>query len=84
MIAKAGRDLGKCFIVLSVENQFLYLCDGKSRKVDTPKKKKIKHAEFAGTAADYIRTRLQEGGITNKDIRRAVSEFVRGVTAEKH
>ena len=46
--AIAGRDKGDCFIVTSQEENFVYLCDGKSRKVSNPKKKKIKHIKPLG------------------------------------
>ena len=36
----AGRDQGKLFIVLAVEGEYLLLADGKSRKVESPKRKK--------------------------------------------
>ena len=35
----AGRDQGKLFIVLAVEGEYLLLADGKSRKVESPKRK---------------------------------------------
>ena len=41
--ASKGRDAGECFIVISSEDNYLYLCNGKTRKVSSPKKKKIKH-----------------------------------------
>lgn len=81
VIAVSGREKGKCFVVLSVENQFLYLCDGKNRKVSKPKKKKIKHIEYAGTASSDVCQKLQSG-ITDKAIRRALSEFRGNLTAE--
>ncbi len=81
VIAVSGREKGKCFVVLSVENQFLYLCDGKNRKVSKPKKKKIKHIEYAGTSSSDVCQKLQSG-ITDKAIRRALSEFRGNLTAE--
>lgn len=81
VIAASGREKGKCFVVLSVENQFLYLCDGKNRKVSNPKKKKIKHIEYAGPANIDVCEKLQDG-ITDKVIRRALSEFKGNLTAE--
>ena len=40
----AGRDKGDLFIVLSREGDFVYLANGELRKVDHPKKKKLKHS----------------------------------------
>ena len=36
----AGRDKGKLFVVLAVEGEYLLLADGKSRKLESPKRKK--------------------------------------------
>ena len=49
----AGRDQGKLFVVLAVEGEYLLLADGKSRKVESPKRKKRRHVLFV--AADESR-----------------------------
>ena len=43
VISKVGRDSGKTFLVLKVENNFVYIVNGKERKVSNPKKKNVKH-----------------------------------------
>ena len=43
MLSKAGRDAGRRFIVLRVEEPFCYIADGDLRKAEKPKKKKILH-----------------------------------------
>ena len=52
--ATKGRDSGKCFIVITAKDNYLYLCDGKSRKVSNPKKKKIKHVLLKRAHATQI------------------------------
>ena len=46
----AGRDKGDLFIVLSREGDFVYLANGELRKVDHPKKKKLKHLQGTNSA----------------------------------
>ena len=42
--SKKGRDEGKVFVVIGIiDKDYLYLVDGKLRKLDRPKKKKVKH-----------------------------------------
>ena len=82
VIATSGKDMGKCFVVLSVENQFVYLCNGKNRKVSNPKKKKIKHVEFAVQATDQVCRMLQTNELTDKAVRRAISQLKGYITAE--
>ena len=39
-----GRDKGRYFAVMElIDKDFVLICDGKKRKTDKPKKKKIKH-----------------------------------------
>lgn len=72
----AGRDKGKLFAVLAVEGEYLLLADGKSRKVEAPKRKKRRHVLFV--AADQ--TRLSEKiksneKITNSELRRTLAGY---------
>lgn len=74
--ATKGRDMGKCFIVITAKDNYLYLCDGKNRKVSNPKKKKIKHVESTGVYDEFIVNRLLgENELTNKEVRYSLSKF---------
>ncbi len=71
-----GRDAGKCFIVVSQDGDYLYICNGKSRKVTAPKKKKIKHVRFTGRRDEVVLSKLlQQEEVTNNEIRRAVRRY---------
>lgn len=75
--ASAGRDEGKCFIVLSRVDNYLYLCDGKSRKVSNPKKKKIKHVRLTGDKDEFIVNKLETvGKLTNKEVRYSLNNYL--------
>lgn len=42
--SKKGRDEGKVFVITEIiDDDFLFIVDGKLRKLDRPKKKKVKH-----------------------------------------
>ena len=67
----AGRDKGGFFVVLSVEGGYAYLCDGKRRPLDRPKKKKQIHLSETNTV-------VQDQSIeTNREILKALSGFYR-------
>ncbi len=73
----AGRDKGKCFIILSADDKYVYLCNGKGRKVTTPKKKSVKHISFTGEKSDFIKGKAFENKeITNNEIKREISKFL--------
>ena len=72
----AGRDKGKPFFVLETEGDFLLLADGKTRKLERPKRKKRKHtafqARFDCRAAEKIRSGEK---LTNSELRRTLAQF---------
>ena len=73
----AGRDKGKCLIVLFVDDTFLYVCDGKRRKVDIPKKKNIKQLSYTGEFDSFILDKLsKDEKPTNKEIKQSIKNFL--------
>lgn len=51
--SKAGRDKGIFFVVLEVlDSQYLLIVDGKVRRLNRPKKKKIKHLMMTNKFVD--------------------------------
>ena len=74
--ANAGRDAGKYFIVLSAKDGYLHLCDGKSRKTDSLKKKNVKHVLLTGVCDVNIQDKLKRGEeVTNRQVRESVSKY---------
>lgn len=47
--AKAGRDKGGFFIVIDFNEKEAFICNGKRRKLNKPKKKNIKHLAMTNT-----------------------------------
>lgn len=71
--SKAGRDVGKKFIILDIiDNEYVYISDGDLRKVEKPKKKKLKHLKFTEMFSQKMRDKLlkSEKKISNSDIRK--------------
>ncbi|MBQ3264870.1 MAG: KOW domain-containing RNA-binding protein [Ruminococcus sp.] len=60
VIAKAGRDKGKAFAVTEVlDARTVLIADGKSRKLERPKRKNVIHLQMTGTTADCVTTNRQ-------------------------
>lgn len=58
--SKAGRDKGRVFLVYRViDKQFVLVCDGSLRKLNTPKKKKVKHLMIYNTVLTEFAEKLQ-------------------------
>ena len=72
----AGRDEGDFFFVLDTQGEFLLLADGKSRRVEKPKKKKRKHVSFAGESHSVVADKIRSSEkITNSELRKAIAAF---------
>ena len=78
VISRAGRDAGRKFVVVRViDDLYVEICDGDLRKVEKPKKKKIKHLNITDDMAEGLAAKLKSGDrITNAEIRKALVDFV--------
>lgn len=74
--SKAGRDKGDLFIVLRCENEYTYLANGDLRKVDKPKKKKLKHLQGTNFVSEFISDKMRNvGKVTNSEVRKALEDY---------
>ena len=79
----AGRDKGKLFVVLAVEGEYLLLADGKSRKLESPKRKKRRHVQFVSADETRLSQKIRgEGKITNSELRRTLAACRRDAAQE--
>ena len=72
VFSKSGRDKGKPFVVISTQDEYLYLVDGKLRTLNNPKKKKVKHVQPTNHVCN-----LQTDGraLQDADIRKQLAMF---------
>lgn len=76
VFSKSGRDKGRSFIVVSVEEEYAYLADGDLRKVEKPKCKKYKHIQRTNDIIDWIKQKIIEENVSNADIRKGLKEYL--------
>ena len=73
--SKAGRDKGDFFIVLSVEDNYVYMANGELRKVDQPKKKKLRHLQGTDEVSEFVANKIAQGlKVTNSEVRKALAQ----------
>ena len=67
--SKAGRDKGYFMVVVAKEKDCLFVCDGKERPLERPKRKNAKHLCFTNTflSSDDYRT--------NKSLRKTLAVY---------
>ncbi|MCH5185579.1 MAG: KOW domain-containing RNA-binding protein [Oscillospiraceae bacterium] len=74
--SKAGRDKGDLFVVLKCEGEYTYLANGELRKVDKPKKKKLKHLQGTNCVSGFISEKMRNvGKVTNSEVRKALADY---------
>ncbi len=82
-VSKAGRDTGRVFVILEViDTYYVYIVDGDLRKMDRPKKKKLKHLKLTEDVLSSIADKLKEGTkVFDAEIRSAIRSLQSGSDA---
>ena len=74
IVSKAGRDKGQLFYVIDTDEQYVYLADGKSRRLEKPKRKKRKHVEQVPRTESRIAEKIRNGDkVLNSELRRELA-----------
>lgn len=69
----AGHDQNGLYVIISVEDEYVYLVDGKIRTIDRPKKKKKKHIQIDYQITEFIQEKIDSGKrLLDEDIKRAI------------
>lgn len=67
----AGHDKDSFMVITAVEGDFALVCDGKSRKLEKPKRKRLKHLKLTKTVVDT-------DGLTDKKLRSVIGAYAAG------
>ena len=68
VISRAGHDCGRAMLVVRTDGEFLFVADGKERKLEKPKKKNRKHVRATSRV-------INPAGLTDKSLRRTLREL---------
>jgi ribosomal protein L14E/L6E/L27E len=77
VISTAGRDKGYKFVVLCIiDDKYVYISDGDIRKLEKPKKKKLKHLKKLDYVAENIKGKLEScDKPSNNEIRKLLKSI---------
>lgn len=67
--ACAGRDKDSLFVAVGVHDGFVYISDGRTRKLEKPKRKNRKHISPLHETIDTTE-------LTNKKLRKFISQYM--------
>ena len=83
VVSTAGREEGKMFYVISEDQQFLYLANGKDRTLDKPKRKKRKHVQKVLRSETRVAVKIRSGDkVLNGELRRDLAFLARENASE--
>ncbi|MFV0504079.1 MAG: hypothetical protein ACK5LT_08965 [Lachnospirales bacterium] len=77
--SKNGRDRGVTFIVIKVEDDYVYLVNGERRTLDRPKRKKIKHVQIINSISSCVLEHMGNKDLLDSHIRKAIKEHTNKV-----
>ena len=76
VVSKAGRDQGQLFYVIDADEQYVYLADGKSRRLEKPKRKKRKHVRKLPQTDTRVAEKIRNGDkVLNSELRKELASF---------
>lgn len=73
--SKSGHDQGKVYVIMDMQAEYLFLVDGKIRKLSNPKKKSMKHVQGIHLILDEIVQKRQDNALIDENIKRAIKLY---------
>lgn len=77
VLCKMGRDKGGHFMVCGIlDEDYVLICDGLSRRLQKPKKKNVKHVKEIGVVLDNIAAKLKTNKkVFDSEVRSALRQY---------
>ena len=76
VVSLAGRDKGQLFFVLDTDDLFVYIADGKGRRLEQPKRKKRKHVRKLPQTDTRVAEKIRNGEkVLNSELRRELAAY---------
>ncbi len=73
---KCGRDQGCDMVIVELSDHYVFLADGKKRKLDKPKKKKKIHLQVTNHVDHVLGKKLSEGAyVLDADLRKMIKQY---------
>ncbi|MBR6645708.1 MAG: RNA-binding protein [Clostridia bacterium] len=78
-LSTAGHDAGIYCIITELDGEYAYIADGRGRRIDRPKKKKLKHLSLTDHSVPSDGIKDGKTDLTNREIRLFISEYHKAV-----
>ena len=71
-----GRDAGNYFLVVGIKDKYVYICNGKLRSVDNPKKKNICHVKVVNKISIQAQVKIYNNTLDNNYVKKVLEEYM--------
>lgn len=79
----AGRDQGKLFYVIETDGAYVLVANGKERRLERPKRKKLKHVRKVPRAESRVAAKILSGEkVLNSELRRDLAAFSQEIDSQ--
>ena len=76
IVSLAGRDAGQIFFVVDTDETYVYIADGKGRRLESPKRKKRRHVRKLPLYESRVAEKIRNGDkVLNSELRRELAIF---------
>ena len=77
VLSISGRDKGRVHVIVAYdsEKQIVFLVDGKTRCVEKPKPKKLKHIKFLSARDEALVQMIEGKNLSNRNVREAITRY---------
>ena len=83
VLSLAGRDQGKLFYVIKTDGVYALLANGKDRRLERPKRKKLKHVRKVPRTESRLAVRIRSGEkVLNTELRRDLAQFSQEINSQ--
>ncbi len=82
-VSAAGHDAGKCYVIFHMDQEYVYLVDGKIRTLDRPKKKKRIHIQMLSETDQGLADKVVNKTVKNEEIKRVIKLLQYGKSSKE-
>ena len=83
ILSTAGRDQGKLFYVIGTEGAYILIANGKERKLEHPKRKKLKHVRRVTRTNSRVAEKIANGDkVLNSELRRDLAAIRQSIESQ--
>lgn len=73
--SKTGHDCNQIYVIIDCNDEYAYLVNGKTKPLDKPKKKKLRHIQFIDYMDSVIIEKINNNRLNNDDIKKAIKDY---------